>query len=271
MRSIQRKVISVLIIMIMITGVVLVDASNGVYAATSYKLVNKVICYTKDGKSWKKTGVIEFSYNKKGDVVKRYRSKDEYANGSETTYTYAYTYKNGKKVKAKEYLKKGNGSKRLVGAVDYDKNGREKSYSDLEELFYSGYKYGKNGYLTDIDGDDYDNIKFYYRWNGKKPESIVTIATGYWGMYTRADYNKKGLIEKTQCNKNLMEGDRTFEYSYINGLVKTVKINVTKDDKYSTYKYVLKYADKKTDVSTYRAMINYITCRATTYTGTTIF
>ena len=273
-----KRVLAVMLTLIMSAGFVFIGAPGNAYAASTKKLVSKVDCYTKVGKSWEKTGVIEFTYNKKGDLVKIHRSKDEYKNDSETTYSYVYTYKNGKKSKAKVYEKEGNKSKRLVEILTYDKSGRLKSVDDVDEyIYYDAYKYGKNGYITDIKGVDYDNSKFYYRWNGKLPESIITTKNGYSGMYRMSYFDKKGLITKTKCNNNLPDGDRSFKYSYKNGRVKTIvkaQTNLDKDDntyKSSYYKYILRYTNKKIDNGEYRAMINYITCRSCHYTGTEWF
>ena len=62
----------------------------------------------------------------------------------------------------------------------------------------SDYTYGKNGYLSKIKGEDYEDTLFHYRWNGKIPQILKTSRFGYKGIYTQSTFNKKGLIEKNK-------------------------------------------------------------------------
>ncbi len=68
----------------------------------------------------------------------------------------------------------------------------------MEELMGSDYTYGKNGYLSKIKGEDYEDTLFHYRWNGKIPQILKTSRFGYKGIYTQSTFNKKGLIEKNK-------------------------------------------------------------------------
>lgn len=262
-----RRALAVMLTLVMSAGMVFIGAPDNAYAASSKKLVKQVVCYTRVGDSWEKTGVMEFTYNKKGDPVKIYRNN----NGSKTVNTYVYSYKKGKKSKAKQYKKEGDESKQLYCIMTYDKAGRLKENTYVDDLTSSVYKYGKNGYIAKIDGEDYSDMSMHYKWNGKVAQILKTEHYDYKGVYTQASFNKKGLIEKTSCNKARSDGERTVKYSFVNGRVKTIRIAETKGDTLNHYKYVLKYTSKSTSSGRYRAMINYITCRYPVYTGTNWF
>lgn len=262
-----KRILAVMLTLVMSAGLIFTGTPENAYAASPKKLVSKVICYTRVGDSWEKTGVMEFTYNKKGDPVKIYRNN----NGYKTVNTYVYSYRKGKKAKAKQYKKEGGENKQLYCIMTYDKAGRLMENTYVDDLTSSVYKYRKNGYITMIDGEDSSDMWMNYRWKGKVPQLLKVKHSDHKGVYTQTVFNKNGLIEKTSCSNARPDGDRRITYSLVNGRVKAIRIAETKGDVRNHYKYVLKYTNKSVYSSRYRAMINYITCRYPVYTGTNWF
>lgn len=290
MKVVFRKLSLLTVIAFMFLVFTAVPAS----AASKGKLVKE---YTfknyimKDG-SWKLshgTGIkyykISYNYNKKGDPVKiTEKSVKKSGKASSSVTKYKYTYKKGKKVKAKFY----------EWTVNYQK-GIPASKSFLDDDYYGRafhYKF-KNRYATsvkfvDIDPNDegeHDTTFYNYAVTIKKgfPVKISRTDEGFpieMKFYTTGA--KKGLIkEVVYDDSRLLAGDevevdkRVFSYSYKikKGQVTSVVRKCTATFGYTTHndyeyseaglevtkyksEFNFKYTNKKADKKRCAAMIN---------------
>ena len=267
-KSFLKRALAIVMTLVMSAGIVFVSSPNSAYAASSkYKLVSKVTRYYKDGSSWKKYAVTTYTYNKKGDPVKIYM---KYLNGTKYKRTdyYEYTYKNGKKEKAEHYIKEGTSDKYLSDIRTYDNKGR------LKEITYPGirsetYTYGKNGYITKINGEDWAR-SMRYKWNGKVAKSIKVKLTDYPNYVYQATFNKKGFIQKPVSSTEA-NGVMTFKYSFKNGRISQINKTTAEGLKRNYDRYVVSYTSKSINSGRYRAMINEMLVGNPANTGTTWF
>ena len=257
-----KKTISVMLMLVLSVGLVLFSAPEA-HAASSGKLVKSVKHYSKSGSKWKWTSTTTYKYNSKNDPIKIYET---YKIGKKTykvTYTLKYTYKNGKKIEAKEYRKEDNGPNNLDTITTYDSKGRpyliEYYDPDNPDIVFSTtkYVYGKNGYVTKINDDTF----IQYKWNGTKAKALRSFLVIDGEKYKRANtsFNTKGFVHKpkvyTQADPVMI-----YTYKFKNGQIKT--INLEMQEGYDRYyeKYTLTYTKKSITPKKYRAMINSILC-----------
>lgn len=251
-KSFLKRALAIVMTLVMTAGIVLIAAPEGAYAASPYRLVNKVNGYYKDGSRWKKDLVIKYTYNKKGDPVKINTKRVSGYKYSKID-TYTYTYKSGKKVKAKHYVKEGDASKYLAETLIYDSKGRlkkiENSYGWSET-----FTYGKNGYITKVKSEDWTRTN-KYTWNGKVAKSMKVKMSDYPGYVYETTFTKQGYIlapvSRTEAN-----GVQTYSYSFKSGRIN--KIDRTTADGYKRYydRYVISYTNKSINRNRYMGMIN---------------